>query len=121
MRRGDHYPFDVIAAALTSVAGWFLVILTTALAGFCCGYWSGHRQFMSLVVTLKAMSLLPVIWLVYPTMLIAYAVTAVSLYLPLRIDSVWLRIAAIVGTFIAWAVIVAAVVEAASSNKFWQW
>ncbi len=121
MHQSESYPFDVIAEALTSVVGWVIVILLTMLAGFCCGYWIGHKEIVGADKTLKAMAWLPVVWLGQPTVLIAYGVTALSIYLPIRIQSAWLNISAVIVTFIAWAIVVAYVVDATSNGKFWQW
>ncbi len=121
MHQSESYPFDVIAEALTSVVGWVIVILLTMLAGFCCGYWIGHKEIVGVYKTLEAMAWLPVVWLGQPTVLIAYGVTALSIYLPIRIQSAWLNISAVIVTFIAWAIVVAYVVDATSNGKFWQW
>ncbi|MBN2023462.1 MAG: hypothetical protein JW809_11800 [Pirellulales bacterium] len=111
----------MFAGALQSVVAWFLIILSAMLLGFCCGYWIGHGEFVGFEKTFRAMAWLPIVWIGQPSVLIPYAVTAVAVYLPLRIESLWLRIVAVPSTFLAWMIVVAQVVRATSDSKFWQW
>jgi hypothetical protein len=121
MQDSDWSPLHVIWGAITSVLGWTVVIMCIFLAGFCCGYWIGHRQVTNAAATLSALQCVPVVWMVDARMFIAYVVTALAIYLPLRYESRWLHLCAAVATFLTWLVVVALVVELTSHFKFWRW
>ena len=121
MRDNDWTPLNAILGAITSVTGWVLVISTTVVIGFCCGYWIGHREVMGPTATLQAFAWVPLVWLGQPLILVPYAVTALALYLPIRFESRWLYIGAVIVTLLAWLVIVAIIVEATAHGKFWRW
>jgi hypothetical protein len=104
-------PLTAIGDAITTVGGWAVIIATTFVIGFCCGYWVGHGEIMGPKATLDAMTWLPIIWLAHPTICIAYAVTALAYYVPIRFESRWLHTSAVIATLVTWVAIVAGIVR----------
>jgi hypothetical protein len=121
MRDSDWSPLDAILGAITSVVGWAFVITGTLVTGFCCGYWIGHWEVMGPTATLTAFAWVPVVWLGQPLIFIPYVVTALAFYLPIRFESTWLRLGAVIATFLAWLIVVAIIVVNTSHGKFWRW
>jgi hypothetical protein len=121
MRHGDSYPLDVIAKAATTVVGWVVVVTGTLIIGFCCGCWIGDGEVTGFHVMFYALAWVPLVWLWHPTIFIAYAVTALAIYLPMRFESIWLYLTALIATFVTWLTIVACIVRATGHGKFWHW
>jgi hypothetical protein len=121
MRDPDWSPLHVMLGAINTVVGWAVVIAGTLVTGFCCGYWIGHREVMGPTATLTALAWVPLVWLGQPLIFIPYGVTALAFYLPIRFESRWVQIGAVIVTFITWLIIVAIIVENTSHGKFWRW
>jgi hypothetical protein len=99
--------FEKVArGALGSTLGWAGVVIATLVCGFCAGYWIGHREVTGMEKTLTAFAQLPLLWLGFSQMFLAYAVTALAWYLPLHFESYRLRIVAAGTNFVIWLVVV---------------
>jgi len=121
MRRGIGYPLSAVREAAATVVGWTIVIAVTVAAGFFVGYWLGHGEIRPLRTTFEAMVWLPVVWVGRPAVLVAYCVAALAWYVPIRYESEWLRLAAVLLNLLTWIIIIAVEVERCSHGKFWQW
>jgi hypothetical protein len=107
--------------AVGTTLGWACVIIATLVAGFCIGYWIGHRAVTGAEQTLEAFAQLPLLWLGFSQMFVAYAVTALAWYLPLRYESYRLRLVAAGTNFVTWLIVVVSVVEQSKDAKFFHY
>jgi hypothetical protein len=121
MRVTKWSPLGTIFEAISTTVGWMFVIAGTSVFGFCCGYWIGHEGNVGAIQIAQAMAWVPVVWLGQPLVFIPYFVTALALYLGIRLESPLLRFSALPITFFTWLVVVATIVVQTSHNKFWQW
>ena len=93
---------SVFGAALRTVVGWAFVLFTTTLFGLWLGMSIAFGEMASLHVVFMTLVVSPLSWLLFPQMLIAFAVTISAWYFLLRIESTRLRIAAASANFVAW-------------------
>jgi hypothetical protein len=121
MRDADWSPLHAILVAFTTVGGWAVVVVATMVSGFCCGYWLGHREVTGPSATLTALAWVPLVWLGQPLIFVPYGVTALAFYLPIRFETRWLHLVAVIVTFLSWLIVVAVIVEETSHGKFWRW
>jgi hypothetical protein len=91
--------------AIRTVVGWTAVIVATTVLGLWIGMSISDGEFATLSDLQLAILLLPFAWLVSLKFAFAIAVTAVALYLPLKIDSRRLMIAAGSVNFATWILI----------------
>jgi hypothetical protein len=95
-------PVSVFHAALRSVVGWTLVIFATMLCGLWLGTPLARGKFESLDLVFGMLILSTFAWLVFPEVVIGFAVSGMAWYLPLRFESTPLRIGAGFASFVAW-------------------
>src|SRR5258707_122494 len=98
--------------ALREALAWAGVLVATVVVGFCAGYWIGHREITGMQ-TLTAFVSLPLLWLAFPRLLLAFAVTGLAWYLPRHYESrrPRIRIVAAGVNLGVWLVIVLTIVE----------
>ncbi len=108
------YPLSAIGNALATVAGWTGVIIITLVIGFSLGDWIGHHEVRGLCATFEFMSWIFVLWLVFPQMFIAYAVTALAWYVPIHFESVWLRLSGAIANLSTWLIVAASIARVQS-------
>lgn len=118
MHRGIGDQTTAILEAVSSVLGWAATTLLTTCVGFCLGYWIGHGA-ISATQTLHAFIMIPFLWLGFWQMFVAYGVTGLAFYLPLRYEAVSLKIVAITVNLLTWSVIIHSIVVATLHSKFW--
>jgi hypothetical protein len=106
--------------AVSSTLGWAGVVFATVIVGFCAGYWIGHREITALDQTVQAFLWLPFLWLGFRQVLVAYVVTALAFYLPLRSDLARVRITAAGVNLVTWFVIILWIVEQSKDSKFFR-
>ena len=107
--------------ALGSTLGWWATIFVTTVAGFCAGYWIGHREFTDASTTFHAFLFIPFLWLGFRPIVIAYVVVVAAFYFPLRIESVRLRVAAASVNLVTWLLIIWWIVEESKDGKFFRY
>ena len=104
--------------AIRDMFGWFLVVVGTLLLGFCAGYWIGHRQVFGFERMLDRILVVPFLWLGFKEIVIAYVVTGLAWYLPMRFDLNALRLTAAVTNFVVWLVVIWHIVVRTANDKF---
>ena len=99
------YSVAAVAEAIQTVVGWTAVILTTSAVGLWLGMSIASGDFVTLRDLSFVVMVLPVAWLVNPIFAVPVAVMAVAWYLPLKIESGSLMIAAVCVNFATWLLI----------------
>jgi hypothetical protein len=102
MTTNRYDPLSLFCAALRSVVGWAVVIFATTLSGLWLGMSIGHRELVSPGLVFLALLISPLSWLLFPQLLIAFAITLIAWYLPRRFESTRLRVVAATANFVAW-------------------
>ncbi len=103
------YVVDALREPIQSLVGWTVVILVTVVAGLWVGIWIGTGELPSLKIAFQALIFAPVAWLLFPRILVAFGITALAWYLPLRLESSWLGAAAALVNLIACLLVTASV------------
>lgn len=118
-------PLPSLVWALHTMYGWAAVVAGTLLLGFLGGYWLGYavsdQGFPGLSRTFQAFVLIPFLWLGDGNFFIAYAVTCLAWYLPLRYDSPWLKVGAAVTNLGVWCVVIELLVARSANGKFFHY
>ncbi len=116
-----NFPVSAIREAVATLLGWTVVIALTLLVGFCAGYWIGHREVTGIRQTATPLARIPLLWLGFQQMFIAYGVTALAWYLPLHFESGWLKVGSAFVNLLTWLVVVYSVVEQSAHAKFFRY
>jgi hypothetical protein len=95
--------------ALRTTVGWITLIFATASLGNWLGIWIGMGETPELLVMLYGLGAWCLGWLLFPRILIAFAVTVLALYLPLKAERVWLYLAAPLVNLLVWTAVTASV------------
>ena len=110
-----------VGQAVTSTFGWATIILVTLLIGFCAGYWIGHREFTEVNQILGAFLGIPFLWLGFRQVILAYIIAFLTFYLPLRSESLCLRVGPAGVNLVTWFVVVLWIVEESKAMKFFHY
>ena len=105
MAKFIDYLEAAVRDAIRTVVGWTAVIVATTVLGLWIGMSISDEEFATLSDLQFAIFLLSFAWLVSLKFAFAIAVTAAALYLPLKIDSRRLMIAAGSVNFATWILI----------------
>jgi hypothetical protein len=116
--RSVGYSLDEFYEAISSVGGWTMVIVGSMILGFVAGYWVGHRQMMPAEQTVRAFAKIPILWLGFKEVILAYVITALAWYLPFHREEWQLRLGAPLVTFITWTGVIISVVTQTQGSKF---
>jgi len=112
--------FDVFYEAISTVWGWTMVIAGAMILGFVAGYWIGHRDIMPVERTAKAFAMIPLLWLRFKEVILAYVVTALAWYVPLHREEWQARLAAPIVTLLTWLGVIVSVVTQTHGSKFFK-
>ena len=80
MSESRDYPWSAIREALESLFGWTGLMFLMSLAGCVCGFWIGHAKLTPLSDVLNLVIWVPVLWLVFPQIIVACVVTITVWY-----------------------------------------
>ena len=105
-------PLSVFWQSLKTTVGWVILIFGTASAGNWLGIWIGTGVRPELVLMLYGLSAWCLAWLLFPGILIAFAVTMLAVYVPLKAERVWLYVAAPVVNLVVWTAVTACLSQA---------
>ncbi|MBY0228863.1 MAG: hypothetical protein K2W96_06275 [Gemmataceae bacterium] len=105
-------------AALGGVFGWTLAVVAALVSGFLAGYWIGHRGITPADQAFRAFLWIPLLWMGFPEMFLAYFVTWIAWYLPFHIESRWFRVGCAAAVFLVWLLVIWAKVEQSKAAKF---
>src|SRR5512143_420860 len=96
MRSAWKDPLSTFFAAVQSTAAWVVTFVGTLLIGLSLGMWIGFGKPPSLERLGSAFRLLLGAIVLQPGILVLFGLTALLWYLPLKIESGWLRVVAAV-------------------------
>jgi hypothetical protein len=114
------YSFDEFYDAVSTVWGWTMVMAGAMVLGFVAGYWIGHRQMMPFDRTAGAFAKIPLLWLGFKEVILAYLVTALAWYVPLQRDEWQMRLAAPLVTMLTWLGVIVSVVAQTQGSKLFR-
>jgi hypothetical protein len=112
---GLEYPFSAFWRALQTTFGWVLLITATMAAGTWLGAWIGLGERPPLGALLGEFGGLFLAWLLFPRILVGFAVTALALYLPLKAERLWLYVSAPVVNLLVWTALMTSVFRATAA------
>jgi hypothetical protein len=102
MNESSNYPLNAVSGAVKSVVGWTLSVTAVTIVGIWIGFSIAPGAGLGPAELGWMILLLPVIWLIAPHILVPYAVTFLSWYLPVYSERLRLRIAALAVNFLTW-------------------
>lgn len=120
-KRKLGYSYDEFYDSISTVWGWTLVIVGSMVLGFVGGYWLGHREIMPVKQTVRAFAKIPLLWLGFKQVILAYLVTGIAWYLPFHLEDWRLHLAAPSVTFFTWLAVIISVVLHTQGSKFMQY
>ena len=105
MRAND--PLSEFGEALRTTVGWVALIAGTMVAGTWLGMWIAAGKSPGPVEVLSAFGLSFVAWLVIPPVAVALLATLLAIYVPLKVESVWLYVTAPIVNLLVWLYVTA--------------
>jgi hypothetical protein len=95
----------IIYDAISTVLGWMFIVVVTIYIGVYLGCNIFHGELFGLSSATGFLVLTPLMWLVYPQVLLGFAITVMSIYMPLIYETGWSKINAAASNVAAWSII----------------
>jgi hypothetical protein len=90
------YPVGVFRAATENVVGWTVVVILTVLGTFVCVLWIDRGEFPDPWDWTGLFTMLTLGALFSPWAFVADGVLLLAWYIPLRVESLWSKVAGLV-------------------------
>lgn len=102
------YPLGPFVSAIETLVGWFIAVLVTSWFGAGLGLVIHNGPSpISLFLLFWAIVISPMLWLVVPLVLVAYASALIAWYLPMHYESTRLRLWCLGINMVVWVIVFA--------------